>query len=129
MANYMPIPRDLSKVKTKVALNLTKRQLICFGLGAAVGLPVFFLFKMMGVEISSCVSAMMVIMIPFFVLAIYEKNGQPLEVVLGNMIRAQFIRPKKRPYITRNYYRCLEEQAKLQREVRHIVRNNKEAGT
>lgn len=28
---YVPVPKDLTKVKTKVAFNLTKRQLICFG--------------------------------------------------------------------------------------------------
>ena len=27
---YVPVPKDLTKVKTKVAFNLTKRQLICF---------------------------------------------------------------------------------------------------
>ena len=27
---YVNVPNDLSKVKTKMALNLTKRQLICF---------------------------------------------------------------------------------------------------
>ena len=29
---YVPIPKDLKKVKTKVAFNLTKRQLIGFTL-------------------------------------------------------------------------------------------------
>ena len=37
---YVNVPNDLSKVKTKMALNLTKRQLICFGCAAAVGVPV-----------------------------------------------------------------------------------------
>ena len=36
---YVNVPNDLSKVKTKMALNLTKRQLICFGCAAAVGIP------------------------------------------------------------------------------------------
>ena len=31
---YVPVPKDLTKVKTKVAFNLTKRQLGCFGCGA-----------------------------------------------------------------------------------------------
>ena len=35
---YVNVPNDLSKVKTKMALNLTKRQLICFGCAAAVGI-------------------------------------------------------------------------------------------
>ena len=35
---YVTVPKDLTKVKTKVALNLTKRQLVCFSMAAAVGL-------------------------------------------------------------------------------------------
>ena len=42
---YVPVPKDLSKVKTKVAFNLTKRQLICFAAARGVGLPLFFLLK------------------------------------------------------------------------------------
>ena len=38
---YVPVPKDLTKVKTKVAAGLTKRQLICFSLAALVGLPVY----------------------------------------------------------------------------------------
>ena len=34
---YVPVPKDLTKVKTKVAFNLTKRQLVCFGCGALIG--------------------------------------------------------------------------------------------
>ena len=33
---YVSIPKDLNTVKTKVLFNLTKRQLICFGCGAAI---------------------------------------------------------------------------------------------
>ena len=36
---YVPVPKDLTKVKTKVAFNLTKRQLVCFGSGALIGVP------------------------------------------------------------------------------------------
>ena len=42
---YVPVPKDLSKVKTKVALNLTKRQIICFSLAGVCGVPVYFLTK------------------------------------------------------------------------------------
>ena len=37
---YVPVPKDLTKVKTKVALNLTKRQLIFFSIAASSGSPV-----------------------------------------------------------------------------------------
>ena len=42
---YVPVPKDLTKVKSKFLFNLTKRQVVCFGLGALVGVPVFFLTK------------------------------------------------------------------------------------
>ena len=42
---YVPVPKDLSKVKTKVAFNLTKRQILCFSVALLMGLPLFFLFK------------------------------------------------------------------------------------
>ena len=45
MAAYIPVPRDLTRVKTKVFFNLTKRQLLCFGAAALIGVPIFFLVK------------------------------------------------------------------------------------
>ena len=42
---YVNVPKDLSKVKTKVMFNLTKRQLVCFGTGGLIGVPLFFLLK------------------------------------------------------------------------------------
>ena len=42
---YVPVPKDLTKVKTKVAFNLTKRQMVCFGGGALIGVPLFFLLR------------------------------------------------------------------------------------
>lgn len=44
---YVPVPKDLSKVKTKIAFNLTKRQLIFFGIAVMIGLPVFFMQKIL----------------------------------------------------------------------------------
>ena len=65
---------------------------------------------------------MLVIMMPFFFLAMYEKNGQPLEVILNHMIQAIFKRPKIRPYKTDNYYAALLRQAEAEKEVEKIVR-------
>ena len=45
MAAYISVPRDLTKVKSKVAFNLTKRQLLCFGTAALIGVPLFFVLR------------------------------------------------------------------------------------
>ena len=124
-ASYISVPRDLTKVKSKVMFNLTKRQLICFGLAALVGVPSFFLLKL-AFSISTSVMIMMVIMMPFFFLAMYEKHGQPLEVFLKHFIQANFVRPKTRPYKTDNYYAALIRQAKAEEEVDKIVRISEE---
>ena len=50
---------------------------------------------------------MMAVMLPLFFLALYEKNGQPLEKLLAHYFRAQFFRPKIRPYRTNNAYALL----------------------
>lgn len=124
-ASYISVPRDLTKVKSKVMFNMTKRQLICFGTAALIGVPSFFLLKSF-VAVNTAVMGMMVIMMPFFFLAMYEKNGQPLEVIVGHMISSVFIRPKIRPYRTDNYYSALIRQNIAEKEVDNIVQLSKE---
>ncbi len=83
---YVPVPKDLSKVKTKVAFNLTKRQIVCFAAALLIGLPLFFLLKgSAGTNLAAM--AMIVVMLPCFLLAMYEKHGQPLEVVVRTSFR------------------------------------------
>ncbi|WP_115152332.1 PrgI family protein [Megamonas hypermegale] len=124
---YVPVPKDLSKVKTKVAFNLTKRQLICFAAALGVGLPLFFLLKD-SAGTSLAAMAMIVVMLPCFLFAMYEKHGQPLEVIVKNIIQTQFIRPKERPYQTENLYAVLERQRKLEKEVSVIVKKTGSTG-
>ena len=120
MAAYIPVPRDLTRVKSKVFFNLTKRQLICFGTAALIGVPFFFLLKSAG-NVSLAALGMIIIMLPLFSLAMYEKDGQPLEVIANHFIQAKFVRPKIRPYQTDNYYDVLLRQYQLEREVEQIV--------
>ena len=127
---YVPVPKDLSRIKTKVAFNLTKRQLIFFAAALLVGLPLFFLLKD-SAGTSMAAFAMIVVMLPCFLLAMYEKHGQPLEVVVRNVVQTKFTRPKERPYRTENLYAVLEKQRKLEKEVSAIVKrtNKKDAGS
>lgn len=117
---YVSVPKDLTKVKTKVLFNLTKRQLICFGGGVLLGVPAFFLLKSY-TGVSAAAICMILLMLPAFMLAMYEKNGQPLEIIVRNIIRVYFIRPKHRPYETNNFYSALVRQKKLDKEVQRIV--------
>ncbi len=123
MAAYISVPRDLSKVKTKVFLNLTKRQLICFGAGALIGVPLFFVLKSTG-NISFAAMGMIIVMMPMFFLAMYEKDGQPLEVVAKHFYESRFKRPRIRPYRTNNYYAALMRQEQTEKEVARIVGNS-----
>ena len=120
-ASYISVPRDLTKVKSKVFFNLTKRQLICFGTAVLLGVPSFFLMKS-AVAVNIAVMGMMVIMMPFFFLAMYERNGQPLEVILDHMVQARFKRPRIRPYKTDNRYAAIMKQAEAEMEVEKIVK-------
>jgi len=125
LAAYISVPRDLTRVKSKVFFNLTKRQLICFGAGALIGVPTFFLLRQLG-NVSLAVMGMMIVMLPLFFLGMYEKDGQPLEVIAKQFIQAKFIRPKVRPYQTNNYYAALIRQAEAEQEVQRIVLNSYE---
>ena len=100
---FVPIPMDLSRVKTKVALNLTKRQLICFSLAGVTSIPVYFLTKdTIG---TSLASALLVVMaVPMFLMGVYEKDGRPLEKILMDIYEHKFKRPGIRPYETRDFY-------------------------
>ena len=121
---YVPVPKDLSAVKTKVMFNLTKRQLICFAAGAVVAIPLFFLCKI-GMNTSAASLIMVLALMPFMLFAMYEKNGQPLEKIARNFIMVCFLRPKVRPYRTNNFYSMLERQDKLDKEVYSIVNAKK----
>ena len=96
MAISVAVPKNLSGIKTKVAMNLTKRQLICFGAAGAVGIP-FYIFTKDIIGTQASVLIMVAVMLPFFFLAMYEKDGFPAEKILYFMIRQKFLTPGIRP--------------------------------
>ena len=120
---YVSVPKDLTKVKSKVLFNLTKRQLLCFAAAALMGVPLFFLLRgSAGTSVAALV--MILVMLPGFLFGVYEKNGQPLEVIAGQIIQTCFIRPKERPYQTNNLYAALMRQHQMEQEVKAIVQNS-----
>jgi len=106
---YVNIPNDLSRIKTKVALNLTKRQLLCFAGAAALGIPTY-LFTRSVIGNTGAMLLMIALMLPFFFFAMYERDGLPAEKVARNIINNLFLRPGPRPYNTENMYVILTKE-------------------
>lgn len=127
---YVSIPKDLTQVRTKFVLGLTKRQAVCFSAAAAMGLPLFFLFKAF-LPTSAAAFIMVIVMLPWFMFAMYSKNGQPLEKYLMCIYNVHFKRPKIRTYQTNNLYAAIERQSQLDKEVQGIVsaKKTKTAGS
>ncbi len=119
---YIPIQKDFSKVKNKIIFGLTKRQIIFFLLGAAVGIPAYIMLKkVVSVDIAGV--AMITVMLPFFAFALYEKDGEYLEETLKHIITERFIRPQIRPVANEPIlFSCMQvsdyikEQERLERE-------------
>lgn len=99
---YVKVPKDLTKVKTKVALNLTKRQLIGFTIAGALGIPVYLtLKKALSIDMSMILMSLMVL--PILFATLYEKDNLPFEKHLAYVVR--FFRSNKvRVYKTRSIY-------------------------
>lgn len=126
MAISVPVPKDLSGIKTKVALNLTKRQIICFSGAAITGVPLYFLTNgVLGTQAAALI--MVGVMLPFFFLAMYERDGFPAEKLLYFMIRQKMLTPGIRPYKSENLYEQLEEREKIKKEVRYLEEKAKGA--
>ena len=113
---FVSVPKDLTKVKNKIIFNLTKRQLICFGIAAAVGVPFYFLTRGI-IGSSNAATGMCLLMLPAFLFAMYEKDGQAAEKLLKNRLRYK-LWPKNRPYRTENLYKSIAKK-----EVSQIAKN------
>lgn len=114
---YVNVPKDLNRVKTKVALNLTRRQLICFSAAGLVGVPLYLLTRQ-GLGNDMAALLMVLVMLPLFAFALYEKDGMPLEAFIGNYIRVRFLYPRIRPYQTENFYRLIQSEINQRKELR-----------
>ena len=98
---YVPVPKDFSKIKTKLALNLTKRQIICFSLAGICGVPVYLLTK--------------------------AGLGTDVAATLMIIVMQKFFRPGIRVYRSQNLYDRIIEYDKLEKEGAWLEKKAKEA--
>lgn len=99
----MDDPAQPAPASGKEDFYLSKRQLVCFGSAGAVGIPAYLLTRGT-LGNTGAMFLMLGIMLPAFLLAMYEKDGLPFEKVVRNIIRAKFLRPGIRAYRTENIY-------------------------
>ncbi len=107
---YVNVPKDLTKVKTKVALNLTKRQLIGFTIAGLIGFPVYLMVKK---ELPNDLSMLIMIGVSFPIIfaTLYEKDGIYFEKYL------KYIIDKKRQTSIRIYKtECIYDIKKQRKE-------------
>lgn len=119
MAHYVKIPKDLNDIKEKFIMGFTKRQVICFGIGLVMGLPVFFLTRT-ALGMSGAIFAMGACAAPAILCGLYRKNGVFLEKQ-AKYIYEYFTRPRKRYYKTTNIFECIErhiEYDKINKKLR-----------
>ena len=126
MAISVAVPKDLSGIKTKVALNLTKRQIICFSGAIITATPTYFLTRNI-LGTSGSTFLLMLVAMPFFFFAMYSRDGFPAEKILMFMIRQKFLTPGIRPYKSQNLYARLEDKERTRKEV-HYLEEQKRGG-
>lgn len=120
---FVSVPKDLTKVKNKVVLNLTKRQIICLTIAAAIGLPFYFLTRNV-IGTSNAATGMVLLMLPAFLFAMYEKDGLPLEKILWNIVTVKILNPAIRRYEIENLYE-MQEHAVVPKKKKGGVRREK----
>ena len=113
---YVKIPKDLSRVKTKVALNLTKRQLIGFSIAGLFGFPTYLLCKnFLSTDISMILMSLVVL--PILFATLYEKDNQPFEKHLAYILR--FHKSKKiRVYQAKSIYNTGKKKGDIKMRIK-----------
>ena len=122
MVNYIKVSKDLSGIKQKFFAGLTKRQTICFAIGFACGLPVYFITKHFGADLTISLTLMMIFSAPGIFCGLYQKNGLYLEQHVKNMIKF-YKRGKVLTYQSENPYQQISDEIEIQK-IKHTLKQN-----
>lgn len=123
---YVPVPKDLDKIKTKVAFNLTIRQLIGFAVAALIGIPVYLTVKKYLPNDVSMIF-LLVSTLPIFYITFFDKDGLTFEKYFKYYYLHKYYQPQRR--VRKEVY--LEEKrkanAKLKSDAKTIKKRQKGA--
>lgn len=126
MAISVDVAKDPKAIKPKFIGFLTKRQVVCFSIAALCGIPFYLLVKnSVGTDIA--VLLMIAVMLPFFFVAMYEKEGMPAEKYMMQVITMKFLRPGIRRYKAESLYEQLMIKQEIEKEVEALERKRNKA--
>ena len=93
--SFVQIPKDIDKIKTKVAFGLTLRQLIGFLVAGVLGIPAYLLVRKFA-AMDVAVLALIIADIPVFFVTFYERDGMTCEEYCKYIYLHKFYQPKNR---------------------------------
>lgn len=96
--------KDIRDTPPKIIGPFTKRQLICVGIAAAYGVPVFLLLKNVGVQVILSIVIAIILMAPAIACGWVSLFGVPLEKFMLHIAKTMLLTPGKRKYQTENTY-------------------------
>ena len=111
--------KDPTKVKSKFIGSFTKRQVVCYGLAALIGIP-FYLCTKEAIGKETAALLMVAFMFPFIIASMYEKDGLPAEKYFYRFFLWKFVRPMKRSYKKENRFEREEKRKQMIQEVREL---------
>ena len=122
---YVPIPTDLKSVKTKVAFNLTARQLLYFSIALILGAPIFWLSNRYFDNSTVALLISMIVAAPLVFFGMFEKDGLTGEKYIRQVLNVKYKKPLRRYYKNTNYYVFLQKVIHKENEIDKSYKQNK----
>lgn len=122
---YVPIPTDLKSVKTKVAFNLTTRQLLYFSIALVIGAPIFWLSNRYFDNSTIALLISMIVAAPLVFFGMFEKDGLTGEKYIKQVLNVKYKKPLRRYYKNTNYYVFLQKVIHKENEINKSFKQNK----
>lgn len=122
---YVPIPTDLKSVKTKVAFNLTARQLLYFSIALILGAPIFWLSNRYFNNSTAALFISMIVAAPLVFFGMFEKDGLTGEKYIKQVLNVKYKKPLRRYYKNTNYYVFLQKVIHKENEINKSFKQNK----
>lgn len=97
--------RDIREFSPKVLGPFDKRQLIVLTISIFTGVPLFLLMGSLPLQFKLLVS--IIVVLPILLCGWVKMFGMPLEVFVFKFIIPTIFNPRKKIYITENYYEKL----------------------